>query len=352
VQSLSGPFLIAARFAEERAAAGRLPSRPFDPCIVRPAVRVDKYQTVSFDNNRYSVPRAYAFGPVTVKGYVDRVVVVADGQVVAAHARCYGRCPPVLDPLHYLATLGRKPAALDHAPVYRDWKLPAAFAELRAALEERHGAWAGARQFIRVLELLRVHPQARVERAIVACRGEQVITVEAILQRTRTLAAQDQERGVPESCKYEISSVPEIRVPRPDLGRFNQLLSGPARSSPGRACRWNGEPCWEGGKSYEQECIPDHVSRDRPGGQARSHPRWSLGRRMRMTDAVAVQLLKAHLKQLRLPAMGLEFEKLRVRPRLPTRVMNSSCSSSLRSSWRPARRRPGGRGSSTPISRS
>ena len=29
-----------------------------------------------------------------------------------------------------------------------------------------------------------------------------------------------------------------------------------------------------------------------------------------MTDAVAIQLLRAHLKQLRLPAMGLEFEKL------------------------------------------
>jgi hypothetical protein len=29
-----------------------------------------------------------------------------------------------------------------------------------------------------------------------------------------------------------------------------------------------------------------------------------------MTDEVAIQLLKAHLKQLRLPAMGLEFEKL------------------------------------------
>ena len=29
-----------------------------------------------------------------------------------------------------------------------------------------------------------------------------------------------------------------------------------------------------------------------------------------MTDELAVQLLKAHLKQLRLPAMGLEFERL------------------------------------------
>jgi transposase len=257
VQSLSGPFLIAARFAEERTAAGRLPDRPFDACIVRPAVRVDKYQTVTFDNNRYSVPRAYAFQPVTVKGYVDRIVVVADGRVVASHPRCYGRCPPVLDPLHYLATLGRKPAALDHAPVYRDWKLPAAFTELRAALEERHGMLAGARQFIRVLELLRVHPQTRVERAIVACRGEQVTTVEAIVQRTPTLAAQDQERGGQEPCRCELATVPEIRVPRPDLSRFNQLLSGPGPGgAPGveRGDR-GGEPRQEGGSSYDQNHI-------------------------------------------------------------------------------------------------
>ena len=35
-----------------------------------------------------SPPRLYAFGPVTVKGYVDRVVVVARGQIVASRARC------------------------------------------------------------------------------------------------------------------------------------------------------------------------------------------------------------------------------------------------------------------------
>ena len=30
----------------------------------------------------------------------------------------------ILDPIHYLATLGKKPGALDHSPVFRDWKLP------------------------------------------------------------------------------------------------------------------------------------------------------------------------------------------------------------------------------------
>ena len=68
----------------------------------------------------------------------------------------------ILDPIHYLATLGRKPGALDHAPVFRDWKLPACFADLRAELERHHGAMGGSRRFVRVLQLLGEHPMTRV----------------------------------------------------------------------------------------------------------------------------------------------------------------------------------------------
>src|SRR5205814_2731229 len=128
--------------------------------------QVDKYQTVRFDHNSYSVPRRWAFRPVTVKGYVERVEVVADGQTVARHARCYGKGQRVLDPLHFLVILERKPAALDHAPVYRDWRLPSAFAALRAELEARLGPASGARHYIRVLQLLAVHPVGCLEQAI------------------------------------------------------------------------------------------------------------------------------------------------------------------------------------------
>jgi transposase len=234
VQSLSGAFLIGARFAEERAAAGRLPGRSFDPCIEQPAVAVDKDQTFAFDGTRYSVPRAYAFATVAVRGYVDRVVAVACGQVIATHPRRYGRVPPVLDPIHFLATLGRRPAALDHAPVYRDWELPAAFAALRAALEERHGALAGSRQFIRVLQLLGAHPRARVERAIDACRLEQLGDVEAIIRRACAMAVTESGRSDPDLCSCEGTMMATLRVPLPDLSRFNQLLgdAGPD-GSPG-----------------------------------------------------------------------------------------------------------------------
>ena len=80
VQSLLGPFLIKTRLAEDLAAATPLPKHPFDPCVIDPAVGVDKYQTVAFDCNRYSVPRPFAHRMVTVKGYVDRVVLIAEGE--------------------------------------------------------------------------------------------------------------------------------------------------------------------------------------------------------------------------------------------------------------------------------
>jgi transposase len=231
VRSASGGFVIGDRFAEEVAAAVRLPGRAFDPCVERPAV-ADKYQTVGFDANRYSVPRPWAFRSVTVKGYVDRVAVVAGGQVVAEHPRCYDHSQQILDPVHFLATLGRRPAALDHAPVYRDWRPAAALAGLRRELEGRHGAPAGTRQFIRVLQLLAEHPQSRVERAIEACRAGHSVSAEAIVQRTRTLAAAEAGRQTVIEPSCEIPNLPRVSVPPPDLSRFNRLLGGGAAAGP------------------------------------------------------------------------------------------------------------------------
>jgi transposase len=230
VRSTSGAFVIGDRLAEDLAAAARLPERAFDACIERQAV-ADKYQTVAFDANRYSVPRPWAFRAVTIKGYVDRVVVVASGRVIAEHPRCYDRAVQVLDPVHYLATLERRPAALDHAPVYRDWRPTATLAGLRRELEGRHGTPGGTRQFIRVLQLLAEHPQARVERAIEACRAGHALTAEAIVQRTRALAVVEAGRSSAIDHSLEITSIPSVSVPPPDLARFNRLLGSDAAAA-------------------------------------------------------------------------------------------------------------------------
>jgi len=231
VQSLFGPFQIGTRFAEEQAIATSLPPHQFDPCIIRPAASVDKYQTVAFDRKRYSVPRQFAFQLVTVKGYVDRVTIVAQGQIVATHTRCLGHEPMVLDPLHYLATLSRKPGALDHAPVYRDWKLPACFAEFRAELRAVHGSLAGDRRFVRVLQLLGEHPLARVRRAVEACQLEHLTSAEAVIARTRSLAlieatSRDHAASIPAPA-----ALSGVSVPLPDLSRFDWLLGDSANQN-------------------------------------------------------------------------------------------------------------------------
>jgi transposase len=207
---------IGQRFARDQAQALPLPAHTFDACVSQP-VQVDKYQTVRFDRNRYSVPRTCAFRAVTVKAYIDRVLVVERGQVVARHARCYGRDEQVLDPLHYLVTLERRPAALDHAPVLRDWHLPESFTRLRQALEQRHGPTAGARHFVRVLQLLEEQPQERVQGAVETCLRRDEVHAERIAAEARRLAGVDGAQAVTTLCQFQ--------VPLPDLSRFDQLLS-------------------------------------------------------------------------------------------------------------------------------
>jgi hypothetical protein len=212
---------VGQRFEQDRAAALALPAWRFDACIHQAAL-VDKYQMVRFDSVRYSVPRRWAFQAVTVKGYVDRVEVVAGGQIVARHARSYEQGQQVLDPLHYLVTLGRRPAALDHSNVYRQWRLPQDFTTLRQRLEERHGPAAGARQYIRVLQLLATHPVKRITQAIRRCSSIEDLHADRIARQVQRLA----EGEVPGADSSLSSDGPlSVQVPTPDLSRFDQLLS-------------------------------------------------------------------------------------------------------------------------------
>jgi hypothetical protein len=231
VQSLLGPFTIKDRLADDLAAATPLPKHRFDPCVIKPAVSVDKYQSVAFDGSRYSVPRPSAFEMVTVKGYVSKVVIVASGQVVATHDRSLEKPKMILDPLHFLATLGRKPGALDHTPVFRDWKLPACFADMRAELERNHGGMSGSRRFVRVLQLLGEHPMTRVTQAIEACQRDHLFSAEAVIQRTCSLALIEATKRDAAAPSDE-PAVPRVDVPLPNLSRFDRFLCIPAANSP------------------------------------------------------------------------------------------------------------------------
>jgi hypothetical protein len=161
---------------------------------------------------------------VTVKAYPDRIRVVSRGQVVARHPRRYDGGQE-LDPRHYLVTLERRPAALDHSNVYRHWELPAVFGRLREHLEERHRASAGVRHYIRVLQLLAEHPLERVRRAIEDVGFDNGADADRVRRRTERLAAA--ETTPPEDLDGvgNADHVGRVEVPLPDLTKFDQLIS-------------------------------------------------------------------------------------------------------------------------------
>jgi transposase len=283
---------IGQRFAQDVDKALSLTRHLFDPCLPQPA-KVDKYQMVRCDSNRYSVPRSAAFQTVTVKAYVERVDVVLTGQVIASHPRSYAHHEQVLDPHHYLDTLGRRPAALDHADVFRRWQLPAVFGDLRQALERQHGPSRGAKHYVRVLQLLPDHTLAEVQRALATSRTEAGYDVEALLLRVRGQAAAG---ATPSPASLDLADRPEavrdVRVPLPDVRQFDQLLSTGAKrherneyavtqeqpettAAADHACRVRGLGPRGGDGQRELPAVsppPDGTGSGGPGGQRAQGP--------------------------------------------------------------------------------
>jgi hypothetical protein len=113
--------------------------------------------------------------------------------------------------------------------VLRDWALPECFLRLRQALERRHGGRAGARQYIRVLQLLAEHPLGRVQHAVEKGLGQEPVQAERIIALATRLADAGPAPASADQMTTQrhsvVTSLCQYQVPRPDLGRFDQLLS-------------------------------------------------------------------------------------------------------------------------------
>ena len=142
---------IAKRLERDLEAMTALPGAPFDACH-QAAGQVSSQSLVRYHNNDYSVPVAYGYRQVWVRGYVDRVVIGCGAEVIARHPRSYEGEDMVFDPLHYLPLIERKIGALDQAAPLAGWELPDAFATLRRLMEARSGR-AGRREYVQVLRL-------------------------------------------------------------------------------------------------------------------------------------------------------------------------------------------------------
>lgn len=155
---------IGVRLEADLTAFRPLPPGHFEPCEHRTA-RVSSTALVRYRMSDYSVPTAYGFRDVVVKGFVDHVVIFCGGGEIARHRRSYERGGFICDPLHYLALIEQKPGALDQARPLQGWVLPDQFLHLRRLLEARMGN-RGKREFVAVLRLMEVFEHGLVATAV------------------------------------------------------------------------------------------------------------------------------------------------------------------------------------------
>jgi transposase len=141
---------------------------------------VSKTCLVRFDGNKYSVAARAVGRPVEIQAYADRIVIRQDGEVVAEHARRFGRDQTLYDPWHYVPVLARKPGALRNGAPFKDWALPGALGRVRARLA---GHDDGDRQMVAILAAVPTDGLAAVEAACAealasgACSADVVLNI-------------------------------------------------------------------------------------------------------------------------------------------------------------------------------
>ena len=133
--------------------------------------RVSSTCLITHEQNRYSVPASFANRPISLRVYADRLVIVAEAQVVACHERVFSRDhnvpgKTIYDWRHYLSVVQRKPGALRNGAPFDE--MPDSFKQLQSLLLKRPG---GDREMVDVLALVLLHDEKLVEQAVEAALG-------------------------------------------------------------------------------------------------------------------------------------------------------------------------------------
>jgi transposase len=216
---------IGAMGQEEQASLRALPGRDFDCCRTVEAT-LTPYSQVVLETNRYSVPVQQATVQLVAKLYPFEVKIYSgsDQELLAVHARCYGREQDVFDPLHYLSLLAQRPGAFEYAKPMRQWRAqwPPVYEELLAYLRRQWPEGRGVREFIAILQLHQQYAGDLIEQAIAQALAYHCAHADGVLLCLNQLL---QPALAP--CSLDLCDRPHLQAvgAHPvDLGQYNVLL--------------------------------------------------------------------------------------------------------------------------------
>ena len=170
-------------FEEERHQLYELPPEKFEACR-RISTFPDKQLLIRVDTNRYSIPTEYAFRSCQIKVFVDKVDIYFADELIASHKKCYLKEQYILDPMHYIKLLERKPGSLDNARAFKGQPWGDDFEFMRRELEYRYGS-EGTGRFISILLLFSEYSESQVKEAVSICVKCRAFSDEAVLSFLR-----------------------------------------------------------------------------------------------------------------------------------------------------------------------
>lgn len=111
---------------EEKSSLLALPEHPYQ--VFRyAALRVNKYGFAVIDTNKYGLSPTLLGETVQAKIYYDRIQFFHNHQLVGDYKRSHGTCEELMDWTQYVATLCKKPGAIEHTRFFR--QMPQAWQE-------------------------------------------------------------------------------------------------------------------------------------------------------------------------------------------------------------------------------
>lgn len=210
---------------EEHAHLRPLPEHDYDCCRQRRA-KLNPYSQVVVETNRYSVPVDQAEPELWVKLYPFRIEIYDQNraQPLASHPRCYDRKQDILEPLHYLPLLLRRPGAFEHAKPIRQWRSrwPSVYEKLLHKLQQQWPEGRGVREFIRVLQLHQHYPAQQVQAAVAQALAYGCIHLDGI-----KLCLTQQQLDPPQFSPLDLTDQPQLQQvghQAVQLSCYNQLL--------------------------------------------------------------------------------------------------------------------------------
>ena len=169
--------LVGDVFAEEGEKLLSLPEDDF-PAYERKQVTVGRTPWIRFDKNDYSVPARYVRRVLDVLADHRSVRVVADGEVVAEHERCFDRRVPIEDPAHTAELVAEKRESRRASGTSRLVTVaPSVELFFERAAQRGHNLGGVT---ARLLTLLEVHGGTQLEVAVGIVNEQDIVNVKSV----------------------------------------------------------------------------------------------------------------------------------------------------------------------------